>query len=159
MVTGGPASGDGLGAMIVVWRGIVVTVRVVAAITFCFSGWIKLQSPQAFADSIATFQLLPAPLISLLALGLPPFELAVGGLLLTGWKPRAAAFCGLAACTVFLLALGSALVRGLPVECGCFGGVPSSLSPTHRLWLAIGRDLLLLGALLVVYVDAHRRRL
>ena len=54
----------------------------------------------------------------------------------------------------FLLALFSALARGLPVECGCFGDAPSSLSPIARLWLAIGRDTLLVGALTFIYLDA-----
>ena len=149
--------GDHPFALNTFWRSFVTVLRLTVALIFCYAGWIKIQSPQAFADSIATFRLLPANLNNLLALGLPPFELLVGILLATGWKTRLAAFCALAASGVFLLALVSALVRGLPVECGCFGGEHSSLAPTPRLWLAIGRDVLLAGAVLVVYRDARRK--
>lgn len=130
--------------------------RVIAGLVFIYAGWSKLQSPQAFADSIATFQLLPARFNNLPALGLPPFEVIVGCSLLTGWKMRVAAFCGLAACGVFLAALASAMIRGLPVECGCFGEAHSPLTPGLRLWLAIGRDLLLGGAVALVYLDARK---
>ncbi len=141
-----------------VWRGgAVFGLRVGAALVFGYAGWIKFQSPQAFADSIATFQLLPARLVNLLALGLPPFELGLGVLLLSGWKTRTAAFCGLVACGVFLFALASAMARGLPVECGCFGDARSSLAPTLRSWLVIGRDLLLSGSVALVYLDACRK--
>ena len=158
MVARWSAPGDGQAALNTAWRGRVIAVsRVAVALVFCYAGWIKMQTPQAFADSIATFQLLPARLSNLLALGLPPFELVVGILLLSGWKARLAAFCGLMATGVFLLALGSAIIRGLPVECGCFGDAPSSLAPAQRIWLAIGRDVLLAVALTVVHLHARRR--
>lgn len=134
----------------------VVVLRVLAGLAFCYAGWMKIQSPQSFADSIAAFQLLPARLINLLALGLPPFELVTGVWLLVGWRVRTAAFCGLAATTFFLFALISAMLRGLPVECGCFGEVDSALTPAQRLALATGRDLLLAAAILIVYLDALR---
>ncbi len=158
MAAGRFAAGNCSCALNPVKRGVVLGLRLAIAAVFCYAGWSKLQSPQAFADSIATFQLLPARLINLLALGLPPFELAVGLWLFIGWKVRTAAFCGGAASVIFLLALFSALLRGLPVECGCFGDAHSSLAPTPHLLLAMGRDLLLAGAVWVVYFDACRRQ-
>lgn len=137
-------------------RVTVIGLRVAAGLIFCYAGWIKLRYPLPFADSIATFQLLPAPFINLLALGLPPYELAVGSLLLSGWKLRLGALCGLTACGIFLLALLSAAIRGLPVDCGCFGGPAPNLPPQQRVWLDIGRDFLLLAALVIVYLDACR---
>ena len=154
MVTRRSSASAGANAMSTGRRVIIVGLRVVAGLVFCYAGWIKIRSPQPFADSVAAFQLLPAPLINLLALGLPPYELAVGLLLLSGWKPRLAALCALVACTIFLLALLSAALRGLPVDCGCFGGTPSNLPPPQRLWLDVGRDLLLLAAVAFIYRDA-----
>ncbi len=139
------------------WRTAIWGLRVLAGLVFIYAGWLKTQAPQDFADSVAAFQLLPTRLNNLLALGLPPFELAVGSLLLTGWKTRVAAFCGLASCGIFLLALVSAIIRGLPVECGCFGNGPSSIIPALRLPLAIGRDILLGGGVALVYFDARRK--
>jgi hypothetical protein len=51
-------------------------------------------------------------------------------------------------CGVFALALGSALVRGLQVDCGCFGGGPPTVWKT---WLSLVRDLLLAAATLPLY--------
>lgn len=115
---------------------------------FIYAGTLKIISPQPFADSIATFRLLPAPFIDLLALGLPIFEVVVGGLLLFGIRVRAAALGVLMMTGVFALALASALVRGLPVDCGCFGSGAASVTQS---WVSLGRDLLLGAAAWVLY--------
>lgn len=119
---------------------------------FIYAGAVKLEAPAAFADSIATFQILPDFLIPWVALALPPFEIVAGLCALAGFRRRAAllALTGLTA--VFLLALGWAVWRGLPVDCGCFGsGKPSVASA----WIAWGRDL----GLFVLAAWLYRRKL
>jgi uncharacterized membrane protein YphA (DoxX/SURF4 family) len=114
--------------------------RLLLGAVFLYAGAIKLRDPQSFADSIATFRLLPEPLINPLALGLPDFELAVGLLLICGWLRRIASLAALCLTGVFAIALTSSLARGLPVDCGCFGsGVPS----LYQGWISLGRDLIL----------------
>ncbi len=115
---------------------------------FMYAGITKIQAPQAFADSIATFQLLPNSIIHLLALGLPPFEVMTGLLLVAGWQKRAAAFAILILTGVFALALGQALARGLKVDCGCFGSGPPSVWKT---WASLGRDVLMMAAVGLIY--------
>ena len=44
---------------------------------FIYAGIDKIRDPLQFADSIAAFAILPAVFINLLALGLPPFEIAM----------------------------------------------------------------------------------
>jgi len=107
---------------------------------FIVAGALKLQDTQAFADSIASYQVLPRSLINPLALGLPPLEIFVGTLCLVGWKRRPAVFLLMILTLIFSVALAQALGRGLEVDCGCFGGGPPSLWKT---WTALGRDLLL----------------
>jgi len=122
--------------------------RWIIAGIFLYAGIRKIQAPEAFADSIATFQLLPKELINLLALGLPPFEIIVAVLLLTDWKKREAAFSILVTCIIFTLALTQGLLRGLPIDCGCMGsGEPS----TWHTGLSLTRDLLLLSTAWIVY--------
>ena len=104
---------------------------------FLYAGASKLSSPQHLADSIASFQLLPIVLISPFALSLPLFELAVGVLLITGWRVRAASLGALGMIAVFTIALTIAVVRGLPIECGCFG---SNKVSTYGVWLLLMRD-------------------
>lgn len=134
------------GGMIHSWGG--RALGLILGAVFFWSGFLKVQAPLAFADSIASFQILPLPLINLLAMGLPPLEILLGILLMTGWKRREAAFGVLTLTAVFLLALGQARLRGLEVNCGCFGEGASS---PWKIWTAIGRDLFLGGAAWVVF--------
>jgi hypothetical protein len=111
---------------------------------FLYAGSISIRSPQAFADSVVGYQLLPTVAINPLALVLPPMEMAVGALLIAGWPRRTATFSALFLTLIFIVALSSALARGLVIDCGCFGrGAPSR----SAMWFSLGRDVLL-GALL-----------
>jgi putative oxidoreductase len=125
----------------------VVAVSFGLAVVFFYASIDKLRDPLQFADSVAAFAILPAALISPLALGLPPFEIACGLALL--WPPsrRAGALAVALISIVFFTALVSALLRGLTLDCGCFGtGAPSR----PRMWLELGLDVLLfLGAVFV----------
>lgn len=127
---------------------ILFLLRLVVGGLFVYAGLAKIREHQVFADSIASFQMLPKEMINLLAIGLPPFEIIVGLLLVVGWQRRAAAFSILVLTTVFALALCQALVRGLEVDCGCFGsGKPS----TWKTWASLGRDILLLAGTWWIY--------
>ena len=127
-----------------VWRGL----RWLVGGIFLYAGILKIGNPQAFADSVATFQLLPSFLIPSLALGLPLFEITCGLLMILGWGRRPAALGILVLAGVFALALLQALLRGLEVDCGCFGGGAPSEGKT---WLALGRDVVLGGLAWVLY--------
>lgn len=45
-------------------------------------------------------------------------------------------------CLLFTVALGAAMVRGLPVDCGCFGAAFGNSTPS----VALARDVFLLAA-------------
>ena len=134
---------------------IITGLQMMLGAVFAYAGVIKIQEAADFADAITGFRLLPSGLSDLLALGLPPFEILLGAWLVVGWKRRTAAFCTLVLCGIFLLALVSAEVRGIAVDCGCFGTAAGSLSAGQRLWLSIGRDMALLVAAGVVYVESR----
>ena len=51
-----------------------LAVSIAVAAIFIYAGIDKIRDPLQFADSIAAFGILPAILINLLALGLPPLE-------------------------------------------------------------------------------------
>ncbi len=116
--------------------------RILLGLVFVYAGGTKIPDPQAFADSIATFKLLPIELLNVVALGLPPFEVVLGLMLVVGFKKRPAALGILMLSCVFAIALAQALVRGLEVDCGCFGsGEPSGFGT----WISLGRALLLIS--------------
>ena len=114
---------------------------------FVYAGALKIGNPIAFADSVATFKLLPEAVINPFALALPIYEILLGALLLANRAVGVAAMGLLVLCTVFFAALASALARGIPVECGCFGsGGWSSNS-----WWLMARAFLLAAASAAVY--------
>ncbi len=120
-----------------------LAVSLALAAVFIYAGVDKIQGRLQFADSIAAFRILPAALINLFALGLPPFEIACGLLLLGPPTRRVGALAVALVSVLYLSALLSALVRGLTLDCGCFGtGTPSR----PRMWLELGLDLVLFGA-------------
>src|SRR5208282_6904637 len=69
----------------------VLAVSIAVAAVSIYAGIDKMRDPLQFADSTAAFAILPAVLINLLALGLPPFEVACGVLLLAPRTRRVAA--------------------------------------------------------------------
>jgi putative oxidoreductase len=129
-------------------RWVLLVVRLFLGGVFIYAGLLKIQAPQAFADSIASFRLLPDELISLLALTLPAFEVIIGSLLILGRLRRLTSFGVLVLCGIFFLALSSALIRNLQVDCGCFGGGQPSVWKT---WFSLGRDMVLIGAGYLLY--------
>lgn len=126
-----------------------VAIRIVLAAVFVYAGSIKITDPVALADSIAAFKMLPRMLVNPMALGLPVFEIAAGILLLIGWPRRVAALALVIVTAVFAVAMLSALIRGITVDCGCFGTGGDSSFLTMRLHLA--RDLLILAGAAISY--------
>ncbi len=118
-----------------------VVMRILLGAMFVYSGAVKIMAPVAFADSIASFAMLPLPLINVFTLGLPPFEVIVGGMLLAGRGVRLAALCSMVMMVVFLIAITQGMLRGLDIDCGCFGDTGSLFSNPWVIWV---RDVILL---------------
>ena len=109
---------------------------------FVYSSWGKIGDPGIFADMVMRYELLPECLVGLFALTLPMVELLTGlAFIFTKWS-REAALITVGMMGMFIVALASAVARGLEIDCGCFG-VPAVGGRTELL-LAIGRDVVLL---------------
>jgi Methylamine utilisation protein MauE. len=120
---------------------IALGLRVLLALLFVLAGGLKLLDPAAFAAEINRYQLIPWWGCALLAVLLPWLEICAGiGLLTRSFSPGSLTWVTLLL-VVFSLALLSAMLRGLSIDCGCFG----------RLWQSTGtfwpllRNLVLLG--------------
>ena len=132
----------------------VFAVSLAVAAVFIYAGIDKIRDPLQFADSIAAFAILPAVLINLLAFGLPPFEIACGLLLLGPRTRRVGSLAVAVLSVIFFTALASALLRGLTLDCGCFGvGAPSR----PRMWLELAVDVVLFSGALFVYLRSITR--
>ena len=105
--------------------------RLAIAALFLFAAITKLVDPSSFAQQIANYQLTPWLATAVLSVFLPALELSVGVCLLLGrWESGALAWVAILL-TIFSGALLSAIVRGLSIDCGCFG---RSIENTGTLW-------------------------
>ena len=88
---------------------------------FIYAAWGKIVDPYSFAMAIATYDMLPLDMINLMAIALPWLELITGVLLVVGFQTRVMALLVGGMMVMFLVAIVSALARGLSLEsCGCF---------------------------------------
>jgi uncharacterized membrane protein YphA (DoxX/SURF4 family) len=121
--------------------------RVGLGCLFVYAGFIKLLDPKAFAHSVAQFDLLPEPLLPLVALGLPALELVAGlGLI---FEVRGSLTTIAVLLAVFLLVLGYAILMEMDIDCGCF--TVDELNARTSVKRAFLRDLFLAGALLFLF--------
>jgi uncharacterized membrane protein YphA (DoxX/SURF4 family) len=121
---------------------------------FVYAGAIKIGAPQSLADTAAEFGILPNLAIVTFALWLPVFEILAGLLLVSGWGSRIGALAVGIAIVAYLAAIGSALARGLTINCGCFGAAPATRA---GMWLDLARDFGILAAAAAIYLTSLPR--
>ena len=113
--------------------------RLVLGGVFLAAGVTKAFDAGGFAASIRSYELgLPEWFVSLSAYGLPYLEILIGLYLIVGLFTKLSAWATNAMMIVFILALLQGALRGLEIDCGCFGGAATAESPS--LWSAFARD-------------------
>lgn len=132
------------------WVGLVA--RLVLGVVLVVSGYLKVGSLESSAEAVRAFKILPYDLANLVGYVLPVLELAIGALLVLGLFTRIAGIVGALLMVAFLIGIVSVWVRGISIDCGCFGG-GGVVAPedTNYLWDVV-RDvgLLLCGVWLAV---------
>jgi uncharacterized membrane protein YphA (DoxX/SURF4 family) len=98
----------------------------------------KILHPDAFAQVVYNYQVLPDTAINLTAVVLPWFELLLGICLVAGVWISGAAVLSTALLTAFAGTLVFNLYRGIDIECGCFS-MKSDGDPAN--YLTVVRDL------------------
>jgi uncharacterized membrane protein YphA (DoxX/SURF4 family) len=96
-------------------------IRIVGALIWILAGTSKLPDLGGFAVQVDRYQLLPHALGAILAYTLPFLEIFLGLYLGAGLFIRASAFVGTVLFAAFLALQIQALIRGLTLDCGCFG--------------------------------------
>jgi len=99
---------------------LLLILRFILGVVFIAASVNKIKEPVAFADSIDNYRMLPYVLVSLMAIILPWVELIVGLLLIVGRWLKTSSLIVIALNIVFIVAISSAMIRGLDIECGCF---------------------------------------
>jgi putative oxidoreductase len=130
------------------WAG-----RLLVAGVFLYAGIFKLAEPAAFAEDIANYQAFPHWTWNLAAAVVPIAEILGALALLTGFKRRAGAVMLGALTMAFIGLIVSVIVRGIDLDCGCFGKAAEASSVG---WPLLLRDLGLLLAIVAAYLPPER---
>ncbi len=123
--------------------GFALFCRLALGVVFVVSALGKLLDPQDFAHAAAAFRILPVQTVNLFAMVLPWVEMICGALLIFNRKVPAAALILASLNAVFIVAIVSAMARGLDIDCGCFS-LLSKQKAGLSIWL-IARDVFLLA--------------
>ena len=94
--------------------------RILLGVTFLYACYDKILHPEAFAEAVANYRMLPDALVGLAAVVLPWVELVCGLFLILGLFVRSSALIVSLMFIVFSIALSSAVLRGIDIDCGCF---------------------------------------
>jgi uncharacterized membrane protein YphA (DoxX/SURF4 family) len=137
----GPGFGLGLG----------LAARMIVGVVWLVAGGIKLLDPSASVRAVRAYELLPETVVPLVGYLLPAVEVAIGMMLLIGLFTRWAALASAVLFAVFVAGIVSVWIRGISIECGCFGGGGAKADATEDYPWEIARDLglLLLSAWLI----------
>lgn len=114
---------------------------------FVYAGALKAWDPVKFASDIQNFHVLSWPLGVRLAFYLPWLEIVCGLALLTGWLRTGAVGILSALMLLFIAVTIAARMRGIDLDCGCFGSATKNLP--FRWHLVI--DFVLLAGLLALW--------
>src|SRR5216117_3361658 len=95
--------------------------RIAIGLLLMVAGTAKFMAPLPFFAALNAADWLPDTLSSLLVVGVPIVEVALGFGLLIGWKVRATAISSFILMALFTGFLLIETARGNNVNCGCFG--------------------------------------
>ena len=94
--------------------------RIILGAVFIYASIDKIRYPEPFAQNIEAYEILPTAAVNIAAIWLPWLELCCGSLLILGIWVRSNAAILSALLFIFIVALVSAILRGLDISCGCF---------------------------------------
>jgi tellurite resistance protein TehA-like permease len=128
-------------------RWLTLATRVALGALFLWAAATKLPDMSAFAQDVANYRMVPALLVPYVATAVVGVELLAGLALVTGAMARPAALVAATLLVAFVVFLVQALLRGIDLRCGCFGGdEPAS-------WWTVARDGVMLAAAVAVARD------
>jgi uncharacterized membrane protein YphA (DoxX/SURF4 family) len=120
--------------------------RIVIGGLFLYAASTKLPDMATFAGEVANYRLLPATAVPFVAALVVGIEVVAGLALIAGVLVRPAAIAISALLVVFTVGLAQALLRGIDLRCGCFGGDDVAT------WWTVVRDVAMLLPALAVAV-------
>lgn len=95
--------------------------RLAFAIIFLFAGIEKIANPEDFAVSISNYKILPLFSVNIFAILLPWIEIVGAILLIFNLFVEENSLLLNSLLVVFTVMVSIAVLRGLDIDCGCFG--------------------------------------
>ena len=96
--------------------------RIVLGGVLITAGWLKAFNVSDAENAVRAYKVLPLKLADLVGITLPWVEIGLGLLLILGVATRISAILAGAIMILFIIAISQAALRGLSIDCGCFGG-------------------------------------
>jgi uncharacterized membrane protein YphA (DoxX/SURF4 family) len=128
-------------------RMLSLAARVFLGTVFLVAGAEKLGALKTFGKAIAAYDMFPEPLANIAALLFVWAEIVVGILLFAGAAVRGSSLVTSGMLVIFLIAILTAMARGLDIDCGCFPGNPEPVG-----WKKVLEDIGLLAvAIYLIY--------
>ncbi len=121
---------------------VIMGLRWLLGAIFLYAGITKALDVAVFATAIGRYAMLPELGNMLLASTLPYLEISTALLLFSGRWLRPAALLSVLMYSMFCVALLTAALRGLSIDCGCFGSAAGAWSSVG---VALLRSVSLLG--------------
>lgn len=110
-------------------RAVLVLFRVAVGGLFIYSGIVKVLDPLGFAQDVRDYRVVGQALSFLAAVVLPWLEIFAGLFLASGLMKRAAAGIVSGLLIFFIVLVAVTMIRGLDVDCGCFGALSRRAGP------------------------------
>jgi len=119
---------------------------------FIFAGLSKITDVKSFSDSIHNYRLLPGFLVTVTSFILPVLEIIFGSLLVLNIRTKLSAIVLSSFLIIFIIALFSAFVRGININCGCFIQTLKNpeLKKANEIYMIIRDFLLLIPGILII---------
>ncbi len=112
------------------WVGLLA--RLLLGGALLVAGGIKLPNLEASVLAVRAYELpLPYELVKLIGYGLPILEVLLGLVIVLGLFTRWSSLLGTLMMVVFIIGIASLWVRGLSIDCGCFGGGGETDDPKY----------------------------
>jgi len=125
-------------------------------LVFAYAGYNKVLDTETFVSSLLTYELFPHRVASLLAQYLPWLEVLIGLCLISGILRKGGEVLAWLLLAAFFVSIGQAWIRGLSIDCGCFGEAKISSKASDYL-LLIGRDFAMAAGLWFARVFSRAR--
>ncbi len=137
-------------------RNLLLLFRVIIGLVFIVAGVEKIANPESFAVSIENYKILPVFIINIVAIPLPWIEFVAGLLLIFGVSVKENITIINLLLVIFIAIVLTALLRGLDIDCGCFGTLDGQKVGMRK----VAENIILLAfGLFVYYFDKDPVRL